>query len=61
MGRNTMSIGDLVACEHLYGLVLKVYYGTTHSEAKVYWLNNIDDGTYSRIEWCATRYLVKIQ
>jgi hypothetical protein len=56
-----MSIGDLVACEHLYGLVLKVYYGTTHSEAKVYWLNNIDDGTYSRIEWCAARYLVKIQ
>ena len=57
-----MLVGDLVACEHLYGLILKTHYGVTYTEVLVYWLNNQQtDGTYPKTEWCPPRYLIKIQ
>jgi hypothetical protein len=57
-----MFVGDLVACEHLYGLILKK---KTSEIVLVYWLNAHDHSTSfipaSNFEWCGIRSLIKIQ
>ena len=55
----SINVGDLIACEHLYGMVLKK---KTRAIVLVYWFNNAQtDGLYPQFEWCGTRALVKIQ
>jgi hypothetical protein len=56
-----MTVGDLVACEHLYGLILKK---KTSEIVLVYWLNAHDNTSFiptSNFEWCGIRSLIKIQ
>ena len=54
-----INVGDLIACEHLYGMVLKK---KTRAIVLVYWFNNAQtDGLYPQFEWCGTRALIKIQ